>query len=532
MSTLLRRFPRPGSGLGLAAALLILAPVRAETPLPKLSLVVVFTVDQFRGDYPARFGHQFTGGLARLTHEGIVFPNGMQDHAETETAPGHSTILSGRDPAHTGIVSNTFGVADRSAPLLEVTGLGASPARFVGTALYDWMRAADPDARVLSVSRKDRGAILPVGRAKGAVFWYQGGVFTTSRYYADTLPPWVEAYNHRPWAAALAGTAWTPLLPDSAYSEPDSMAFENGGHDVTFPHRFPGTTDSVGALLPSYPWMDSLTLDFALEGVRQLALGRRSRPDLLAISLSATDYVGHAFGPDSKELHDQVLRLDRWLGGFLDSLDRVVPRARTLFVLTGDHGITSFPELAVAQGRPGGRVGVDSLLQALAADLHARSESVFDLRADAGLFSADVAGMARAGINVDSLSEALAKGLARLPGVTKAYTPKSLKRAPGSDLDAARWRRTLPDNFGWLVCGSIAPGYIWTGEGGWTTHGTTNPDDASVPIIFMGPGIHAGVSSTAARTVDIAPTLAALLGIEPGQKLDGQPLPEVLGKRR
>jgi len=521
----------PRLGFSLAAGLLVLAPTAADPALPKLSLVVVFTVDQFRGDYPARFGDQWTGGLARLTHDGIVFPNAMQDHAVTETAPGHSTILSGRDPAHTGIVTNTLGVIDRSSPLLEVSGLGASPARFVGTALYDWMHTADPEAKVLSVSRKDRGAILPVGRAKAPVFWYQSGLFTTSRYYADTLPPWVEAYNARPWAAALAGKPWTPLLPDSDYPEPDSMGYENGGHDVTFPHRFPGTPDSVAAFLPSYPWMDSLTLDFALEGVRQLGLGRRSRPDLLAISLSATDYVGHAFGPDSRELHDQVVRLDRWLGGFLDSLDRLVPRSRTLFVLTGDHGVTSFPELAVAQGRKGGRVGVDSLLQALAGGLQARANNFFELRQEAGLFSADVAAMAKAGINVDSVSDALAQSLARLPGVTKVFTPKSLKKAPASDLDAARWRRSLPENFGWLVCASVAPGYIWTGEGGWTTHGTTNPDDASVPIIFMGPGIHPAIYPTAARTVDIAPTLAALLGLEPSQKLDGRVLTEVVGKQ-
>jgi hypothetical protein len=490
--------------------------------------VVAITVDQMRGDYPARFEKQWTGGLSWLVRNGAVFPNALQDHALTETAPGHSTILSGRNPAHVGIVSNTYGVADRSTPLLGVTGLGASPRRFVGTALFDWMRAADPEARLLSVSRKDRGAILPVGRFKGPVFWYQNGVFTTSQYYTDALPSWVVAYNARPWAAALAGREWTPLLPDTAYAESDSMPFENGGRDVAFPHRLPGTPDSVAALLPSYPWMDSLTLDFALEGVQQLGLGRRNHPDLLAISLSGTDYVGHAFGPDSKELHDQMLRLDRWLGQFLDSLGRLVPRQHTLVMLTGDHGVTSFPEFAVAHGRPGGRVGVDSVLQHLAAALQSRAGSTFDLWWESGLLSANVAGMAQSGIDVDSLAQAVAVELGKLPGVTKTFTPASLKRAPAADIDAARWRRSLPPDLGWLVCGAVAPGFIWTGMGGWTTHGTTNPDDVSVPIIFEGPGIRRGTYASPVRTIDIAPTAAALLGIKPTEKLDGQPIAEVL----
>src|SRR6185503_2605267 len=126
------------------------------------ALVVLIAVDQFRGDYLDRFGSQLTGGLARFRTEGAFFPNAWQDHSNTETAPGHATMLSGREPAHTGVVSNTRGVPDPDMPLVEASGPGASPRRFNGTALYDWIVARDPNARVLSVSRKDRGAILPV----------------------------------------------------------------------------------------------------------------------------------------------------------------------------------------------------------------------------------------------------------------------------------------------------------------------------------------------------------------------------------
>ena len=153
-----------------------LAPRAAPT------LVVLLTIDQFRADYLARFAAQWTGGFARIYRDGTVFEHGEQDHAATETAPGHATLLSGRYPNHTGIVLNRLGVQDPTSPVLGATDtVGASPRRFRGTTLYDWMLARDPAARVLSVSRKDRAAIFPVGRSRGPVYWLYGGAFTTSR---------------------------------------------------------------------------------------------------------------------------------------------------------------------------------------------------------------------------------------------------------------------------------------------------------------------------------------------------------------
>src|SRR5438477_13176106 len=164
-------------------------------PAPRPRLVVVITVDQLRPDYLDRYRSQLTGGLALLLKQGAVFTEAYQDHAVTETAPGHSTILSGRWPAHTGIIRNTVGVQDSTAPLLGISGPGASPARFRGTALFDWLKAVEPGARALSVSGKDRGAILPIGRAKAQVYWYSYGAFTTSHYYANSLPTWLQTFN-------------------------------------------------------------------------------------------------------------------------------------------------------------------------------------------------------------------------------------------------------------------------------------------------------------------------------------------------
>ncbi len=504
-------------------------PARHDGPAP--ALVVLIAVDQLRADYLDRFASQLTGGLARFRAHGALFTRGLQDHAITETAPGHSTMLSGRDPAHTGIVNNSKGVPDPLAPLLEVKGtVGASPRRFVGTTLYDWMLAADSGARVLSVSRKDRGAILPVGRAKGDVYWYADGLFTTSRYYTDTLPSWVREYNGRQGPRHLAGAVWEPLLPASAYSEPDSMWFENGGSDIAFPHRLSTSADTAIQRLVAFPWMDSLTLDFAITGARQLGLGTRGRPDLLVVSLSTTDAIGHAFGPDSREIHDQVLRLDHWLGAFLDSLGTLVPPERTVIVLTSDHGVRPLPEyLAAVRHVRGGRVWLGDVAQGASATLNRRFRTDFEFDFDTGLLSADVAALRARGINVDSLAEVLAAEAARHPGVARVYTPRSLAHAAATDTHAQRWKRVLPAGYGWLICAVLQDGWVWSPGKQAAEHGSTGDDDVSVPIAFLGPGIHAGLVSTPARTVDIGPTLAAYLGLRPTEAVDGRVLTEVVG---
>ena len=490
-------------------------------------------VDQMRADYLARFAHQWTGGFGRLYRGGTVFEHGEQDHAATETAPGHATLLSGRYPAHTEIVLNSRGVQDSEAPLIgHDTGQGASPRRFRGTTLVDWLLAHDPDTRVLSVSRKDRGAIFPVGRAKVPVFWFDSGAFTTSRYYADSLPAWVQAFNRRGSVEQLAeaSAAWNLMLPDSAYAEPLSEPFENRGPADAFPHRFPTTRDAAVAQIARFPWMDSLTLAFALEGVRALGLGARGgSPDLLSISLSTTDAVGHAFGPDSREIHDQLLHVDRWLGLFLDSLDQVIGNDRVVVVLTGDHGVTPIPEYAVTvRHRRAGRVWLGSVARGAAVELRARVDRDFGLEFDSGLLLADVGSLKASGINVDSLAQALGSEAARVPGVARVYTPRALAAAPLSDRSATLWRRLLPVDYGWLFCAVTTDGYVWSGGGLGAEHSSGNREDIEVPIVFYGPGIRAQRIARPISTVDIAPTLARLLGVSPMEALDGHLLGEVV----
>jgi predicted AlkP superfamily pyrophosphatase or phosphodiesterase len=501
----------------------------ARDAAPPTSLVVLIAIDQMRPDYFERWRAQLTGGLGRIRARSTFFPNGLENHANTETAPGHSTMLSGREPTHTGIVSNDRGVPDPTATLIGSTGPGASPRRFVGTTLFDWMLAKNPKSRVLSVSRKDRGAILPVGRAMGSVFWYSEGGFTTSRYYADTLPRWVSDFNARHGADALAGTKWELLRPESDYAEPDSMPFEHGGGDFTFPHAFPANAKEVREQLSSFPWMDSLTLAFALDGVRTLSLGNGNATDLLSISLSTTDAVGHAYGPDSREMHDHLLHLDKWLGVFLDSLGTLVPEDRIVLALTSDHGVTSFPEyLTSVKHVTAGRISLDDVARTMSAELTARYDADFGIEFGNGLLTADTSALRARGVDIDSLAKAVAARLQGRSGIKRVYSPRTLTRASARDVDAIRWRNAVPPDVGWLVCVVAKPNFVWSSGKLSAEHGTLNDDDVRVPIAFMGPRIAAKTLQYSARTVDIAPTLAAYIGVRPTEQLDGKLLVGVI----
>ncbi len=514
--------------LAVSATLVALSLTAMRRPPERPALLVVITIDQLRPDQLERWRSQWTGGFARLLSGGAYFWNGLQDHAITETAPGHASILSGRWPARTGIPMNELGVPDSTAPLVGGGGPGASPRRFIGSTLVDWMRAGDSGLKLLSVSGKDRGAILPIGKARGEVYWRVGDRFTTSTYYADSLPTWLQRWNARAGVAALAGRDWTLLLPAGQYSEPDSAPWERGGQTLVFPHRVSADPARTLGDASYTPWMDSLTLDLALDGATRQRLGRRGRPDLLAVSLSAVDYVGHRYGPESREIHDHLLRVDRWMGTFLDSLSVLVAPGRVLVVLTADHGVTSFPEYSRAQGRDAGRIPLGALVKQLNEQIHRRAGDSVSLEAGSGIIYGDLDRLRAAGITPESLATAILPRMWRLPGVSDAWTPATLNGAVPVNRYAARWRRSLPREFRWLVAAQAKPGWIWSDGPGSTTHGTANQDDVGVPIAFLGPGVHQGEFADTVRTVDIAPTLARLLGVKPEGRLDGQPIRRVL----
>ena len=523
--------PDPARGPAPAAASPASAASAAGAAQARPSLVVLVTVDQLRGDYHDRWQHQLTGGLARL-YRGAVFTDAHHDHAITETAPGHATTLSGRFPRSAGITMNSLGVADSTSPLVGGGNTsGASPFRFRGTTLTDWLAARDPATRALSVSRKDRGAILPIGRSKQRVLWWAyDGRFTTSRWYADTLPAWVRAVNARDPGRALAGASWTLLLPDSAYPEPDSVALESRGRDFVFPHDVPSDPVEAARMLSEFPVMDSLTADVALAGLQAESLGvAPGRTDVLAVSFSTTDAVGHRFGPDSRELHDQILRLDRTLERFLDSLYVLRDSSRVLIALTADHGVAPIP--GVRSRDPNGDaklVDLRPLLVETATALAARGVGEGAIAFEEGGLQLDRAALRARRVNADSLLDAFAAAARRIPGVLRADRWDRLARADTvKDTIARRWLHMFPEGTAPDLVVTFTP-YSVTARAVYATHGSPHAYDSHVPLVFYGPAFRPGRYDGFVRTVDLAATLAAALGVAPGERIDGVPLRRAL----
>ncbi len=505
------------------------SPAAAAQPRPRPSLVVLITIDQFRADYLDRYGAQLTGGIARLARGGARFTDAHHDHAITETAPGHATLLAGRFPRSTGIMMNAIGVDDPSAPLVAGGyGPGASPARFRGTTLIDWMTAADKRTRTLSVSMKDRGAILPVGRAKADVYWYSiDGRFLTSTYYRKDLPSWVTAFNDRQTVASFAGASWPLLLPDSAYTEKDSVPVERGGRDFLFPHKLTEDILDAGAAIRMTPYMDDMVLAFALHGVASLQLGATSganaQTDVLAVSLSATDVIGHSYGPDSREMHDQVLRVDRAVGVFLDSLYKMRDSSRITVVLTSDHGVGTIPELAPASMQPTPRrVSLAPIIPALRDKLRALKVDTFAIETDVNIVLADRR-LFKKPADCDAALEFFMAQIRTVPGVARVDRFQQLLADSASDVIARRWAHQFPAEVNVEAVITLDPLSTWGGN--IASHGSPRDYDSHVPLLFGGFGVTPGVRSQYVRTVDIAPTLAQLLGVKVLERVDGVPLP-------
>jgi hypothetical protein len=434
---------------------------------------------------------------------------------------------------------NVAGVNDSTVKLIDAPGLGASPFRFRGTTLTDWLIAKDPRTKVLSISRKDRAAILPIGRSKQAVFWYSGlGNFTTSTYYSTTLPDWVKAYNARKVPMSYAARVWRPMLADSSYAEPDSVPYETGATAFLFPHIIPTAPDSAAAFLAEFPWMDDVTLDFALSGVTALNLGTGPETDILAISLSTTDAIGHRYGPDSREIHDHILRLDHAIGVFLDSLFKLRNEKDIVIALTADHGLTPYPEVHTAHDANAGaiRVNVRPVLQKLSNTLAARGVpgNGLDFMAggytgngfffDGGVLQLDRTALQRANVNVDTLLSGVRADFLKVPGVARAERISTLATADTvNDKIARRWLHMFSDETMAALVVSLAPYNYWMSSSQ-AQHGSPNDTDARVPIIFYGSAIKTGRYADFATVADMAPTLALIAHVTPLEKLDGHVL--------
>ena len=519
----------------LAAVVFVLGACTPSAPAPAPqgaapTLVVLITVYQLRGDYLDRWRGQFTGGFKRLLEEGAYFSDAHQDHAVTETAPGHASLLSGRFPRSTGITRNLAGVQDPASPVIEIArGAPASPARFRGTTLVDWMTATSPRTRALSVSYKDRGAILPVGRSKQEVFWYVGELFTTSTWYRDTLPDWVRRFNAGP-VRSYAGREWNLLLGPEAYPEPDSVPIEarQAGARVVFPYRLSDSAEVSARQLPAFPFMDEVTAAFALEGLEQFGLGRGPHTDVLAVSFSTLDLIGHRFGPDSREVHDQLLRLDRTLGRFLDSLFRLRRPGGIMLALSAAHGVTPFPEL-------NGRITPAPVRVDLGEAFRAAERVIAAAKGNPGALDFESGGLfvERDSVRVPAATvreavDSFMVAARRIPGVMRVDRFAGLPRdTTKQDPISRRWLQMFPPDVPVEAVVTLTPGSYWNSYNA-AMHGAPHNYDSHVPLIFWGTAFKPGRYTGFVRTVDLAPTLAQALRVKPTERLDGRPLTAAL----
>ncbi|MFL6228680.1 MAG: alkaline phosphatase family protein [Pyrinomonadaceae bacterium] len=551
------------------------APV-AEFVRPRLVLLVV--VDQFRADYLERFGDLFAqNGLRRLTRQGASWTNANYDHVPTYTAPGHATTMTGTWPSDNGIVANDWYdreagrvVSNVSDPEDKVAADGkyqsrwrlfgggadehaSSPRRLTASTLGDELRLATNDrAKVIGISVKDRAAILPAGRHANAAYWFSSvtGNMVSSSYYFDDLPAWVKRFDDARPADKFFGRKWDYLLGDDAEyvrrQGADAPPWETIGNvpgDTNkFPHTVTGGADKPGAAfyaaLDYTPFSNDLLVDFAEQAIDNEALGQDADIDVLTVSFSADDYVGHRYGPDSHEVMDVTLRVDRQIGALLDFVDQRVGLQHTLVVFTADHGVAPIPERAAAMGLPGGRVSNADVLSAVRNSVRARFSKSGDKDTTADYVSEpfvngnvffNTVALRRDGVDRDEAERAACDGALTVPGVSRCFTRARLEAGDAAPLDAVA-RRVL-HGFNQRRSGDcvvIVEPFKYLGDTIPATHGSPYNYDTHVPLIVMGAGLVAGRYSQSATPADIAPTLANLLRVQPPSNATGRILAEAL----
>jgi predicted AlkP superfamily pyrophosphatase or phosphodiesterase len=544
----LDRFDSHRLGFVLLAAVLAMQPgatACAATPAPERPRLVVFvSVDQMHFEYLSRFASLFQGGLKRVNDEGAVFSNAYYRHANSETGPGHSVLLSGRHARDTGIVTNEWYdrlerasvnvVDDPATSPLPGPGRGASPAHFIGATLGDLLKKVSPASRVVGVAMKDRAAILMAGPRADAAYWYEGASkgFGTSTYYMRAVPPWLAAWNAARHVDALAGRVWTRLLPDEAlyrrFAGPDDVKGEWDNVDTVFPHKIrgaPGSSEFYDEVRRT-PFMDELTLDVALEAMKAHELGKDDATDILAVGMSATDVIGHTYGPDSQEIMDQVLRLDRVLGRLFEAAEAQAGRGRVVFGLSADHGSMPLVEVLKAEGKDARRVTPAEIETPVRQALEKRFPGAGNLieAADSPSFYLDQEAIERRGLSLRAVQDVMKEALLSTGVVERVYTPADLLGdPPRNDPDFALVRNSFFESRSPQVIGVVKPYVYVSDRAGGTGHGTVHDYDRHVPVVFMGSGIKAGRYEAACGPEDIAPTLAARLGLaykaEEGQRV-------------
>lgn len=543
---------RRATVLALAAAWLAASSTpRGQQEAPRPGLAVIIVVDQMRADYVDHFRGQWTGGLKRLATEGAWFSRAAYPYLTTVTCAGHATVGTGAFPHTHGIFQNAWYDRERSAAVAcaddaqaavvrygEAGAAGAtsgsdSAARLLLPTFADEMRARR-SARVVTMSIKQRSAIMLAGHGGDAVTWLSDSLdgWETSSAYASKPVDAVQAFVAANPIAADYGKTWTRLLPDAQYQQPDDGLAEAPpqGWTRTFPHELTSPSGRADAAFYDH-WQDSPYADaylgrFAAAMVESMQLGKHEGTDVLGIGFTSPDSVGHAYGPRSQEVQDMYAHLDRTMGTLFERLDALVGRDRYVVGLSADHGVTPLPEQLLKEGQDAGRLSsnafrtaVEQLAQAeLGPGKYLASLSGNDIYFEPGVYG-----------RLKAKPGAIARVLAAIvatPGVDRAFFSEQLTGSATSS-DAVLRAAALSyvsGRSGDLVL-ALKRGWMFSPAG--TTHGSASPDDQRVPVLFMGYGIKRGEYPGPATPADIAPTLAAICGIDL-PKAEGRALRDAL----
>ena len=532
-----------------AVSLFVLS-ASAQQPDNQPKLVVGIIVDQMRQEYLYRFGDRFgEGGFKRFTEQGFMMTNGHYNYLPTYTGPGHASVYTGTTPATHGIIANNWYVRQLNRAIYcaedsTVTNVGGtpgngniSPRNLLTTTISDELRFSTAKrSKVVGIAIKDRGASLPAGHT-GDAYWYDSdnGEWMTSTYYQKALPQWAADFNTKKRPDYYLGQTWKTLYPIESYvnSLPDNNDYEApfiGKSTPTFPYVLDSLRKNNGdyGLIASTPYGNSLTLDFAYAAIEGEKLGQRGVTDLLAVSFSSPDYIGHRFGPSSIEVEDNYLRLDKDLAAFFDYLDQKIGKGQYLVFISADHAVAEVPSYMVSERVPAGNFNTGLILGQLRGFAQAKygdGNWILNFSNEQVFLNKDLA--REKNMDFELMQREIADYSLRFKGVKEAYTAADLKKMEynfGS-------KHLLQMGFNHKASGDVLfvlePAWLAGGQRG-TTHGSGYTYDTHVPIAFYGWGIKPGTSSTYTTVTDIAPTLSVLLKIKFPNGATGQPIKEIV----
>jgi len=516
--------------------------------LGRPKLVVGMVVDQMRWDYLYRYYDRYSsGGFKRLVNEGFSAENTMIPYLPTYTAVGHTSLYTGSVPAFHGIIGNNwydpelrrdvYCAEDKSVQTVgSNTDAGQmSPKNMLTNTITDELRlATNFKSKVIGVSMKDRGSILPAGHSANAAYWYDGatGNWISSTYYMKQLPDYIESYNKEKHQNKFYEKNWNTMYPIETYTQStsDSKPYEGkykGETETTFPHKLSDAIDKNFDLVRSTPFGNTMTLEMAQLLIAKENMGNNGTTDFLAVSCSSTDYVGHQFGPNSIEAEDTYLRLDKDLEAFFNYLDKTVGKGNYLFFLSADHGAAHVPKFMEENKLPGGVVSN----RTFAAGLNKVLEEAFKIKQpvitvmnNQVIFNKPE--IEKTDVDFEDMKAMAIKYLKQQTGVLNAVDindvanstiPDFLKKRITNGYNARRSGDVyFILNANWFDGGSTG-----------TTHGSWNPYDSHIPLVFMGWKVKAGKTNKPYEMTDAAATIAAMLQIQMPSGSVGQPITEL-----